>query len=563
MRHTTIPQWACALLLLGACRLSPLAEEQAELPPGAEDGDGDGYASIASGGDDCDDGDDSIHPGAAEVCGDGLDNNCDGAIDDQGEGNVVGYLDRDEDGYGDPAKSRQACPQALQRDGYVTEAGDCADTNPSVKPGQPDLCNGVDDDCDEAVDEDEVARIGDDVFTDWPSALKHASGLDQTPVVRLCPSDEPLQVETVLWFQPSEIVVEGGGQSRSDVVVEHVSGGTIAEIRSGEITFRALTLRGSANSRALIVRQGGSLHLENVHVTENAAGGVQLYGFLNSGDEGEGARARIDTGSSLTHNGRSDVLGGAIHAVGSYDLEIENATLSNNEAKDGGAIYAGPLSGSVVDGSNTRITRSTLSDNAASERGGALYTYWREVHLEDTTIAGNTAAFGAGAWVYDTFLTGTCDDKGPTVIVSENEAIGAGGGLHLLVRAGASCLSLVDNGADARGGGVYAHPSSRSGLSWSILHDNEAELGGGVYAGRSAVFTVCDSEVYRNVGTDQGGGLYIDVAGGTAVTLDEVAFEPIPGELNQPEDIWADRGYQFRGAEPQRLRCNALGCEFL
>ena len=46
------------------------------------DDDGDGYSSIECGGDDCDDTDETIHPGADEVCDDAVDNDCDGAVDD-------------------------------------------------------------------------------------------------------------------------------------------------------------------------------------------------------------------------------------------------------------------------------------------------------------------------------------------------------------------------------------------------------------------------------------------------------------------------------------------------
>jgi len=47
------------------------------------DDDGDGYASSDCGEDDCDDDNNTIHPGADEVCDDGLDNDCDGAVDDE------------------------------------------------------------------------------------------------------------------------------------------------------------------------------------------------------------------------------------------------------------------------------------------------------------------------------------------------------------------------------------------------------------------------------------------------------------------------------------------------
>ncbi|MBW2522782.1 MAG: hypothetical protein JRI23_01340, partial [Deltaproteobacteria bacterium] len=49
---------------------------------GCGDRDGDGYLPVECGGDDCDDDDPQIHPGAAEICDDGADNDCDGAADD-------------------------------------------------------------------------------------------------------------------------------------------------------------------------------------------------------------------------------------------------------------------------------------------------------------------------------------------------------------------------------------------------------------------------------------------------------------------------------------------------
>ena len=45
------------------------------------DADGDGHDAADFGGDDCDDGDAMINPGLAEICGDGLDNDCDEATD--------------------------------------------------------------------------------------------------------------------------------------------------------------------------------------------------------------------------------------------------------------------------------------------------------------------------------------------------------------------------------------------------------------------------------------------------------------------------------------------------
>ena len=39
-------------------------------------------------------------------------------------------------------------------DGYTEESGDCDDDNDAIAPGLDDTCDGIDNDCDEAIDED-------------------------------------------------------------------------------------------------------------------------------------------------------------------------------------------------------------------------------------------------------------------------------------------------------------------------------------------------------------------------------------------------------------------------
>ena len=113
------------------------------------DEDGDGVDSLACGGADCNDADASVSPNAPEQCGNGIDDDCDGAIDeDDGEGAVEGYLDGDGDGYGSGALLARCDGGDL-----VPTGDDCDDSDASVNPGAAEVCGGVDEDCDGLRDE--------------------------------------------------------------------------------------------------------------------------------------------------------------------------------------------------------------------------------------------------------------------------------------------------------------------------------------------------------------------------------------------------------------------------
>ena len=61
------------------------------------------------------------------------------------------YPDADGDGYGVFTGVIYGCSPGP---GYAHVAGDCNDSDPSLRPGQEDPCDGVDNDCDQTIDED-------------------------------------------------------------------------------------------------------------------------------------------------------------------------------------------------------------------------------------------------------------------------------------------------------------------------------------------------------------------------------------------------------------------------
>ena len=137
-----------------------------------------GYVADAT---DCDDSDGAVNTDATEICDD-IDNDCNGAIDDDDTGldtstGETFYADDDSDGYGDADVSVDTCEMPS---GYIDNAEDCDDTTSSINPAADEYCDGVDDeDCDGTVDEDGAV----DASTWYQDNDEDGLGVDDTTTV--------------------------------------------------------------------------------------------------------------------------------------------------------------------------------------------------------------------------------------------------------------------------------------------------------------------------------------------------------------------------------------------
>jgi len=135
-------------------------------------------AMFAVVGDDCDDNNPGIHGAQPEFC-DGLDNDCDGAVDEDASA-VPWYLDNDGDSFGSPSSGMmESCEQPP---GHFILGSDCNDENAEINPRRNEVCDGVDNDCDDSTDE----GVQSDGFLDGDG---DGYGPDGAQLVG-CPGDE-------------------------------------------------------------------------------------------------------------------------------------------------------------------------------------------------------------------------------------------------------------------------------------------------------------------------------------------------------------------------------------
>ncbi|MCK6529149.1 hypothetical protein L6R50_16870 [Myxococcota bacterium] len=222
------------------------SDDDTEAPPaepGCTDADGDGAPSEV----DCDDADPAAHPGTTEVCGDGIDNDCDGLVDLR-----VWYPDADGDGFGAWSESILACEAPTDA---IAAGGDCDDRDAAAHPGAEDSCgDAVDSDCDGADGSREICGDGIDQDCDGTAvgcrlqgvvslAAAHArllGGPDTEEVGHMVLAGGDLDgdgVEDIVFSAPYVARYGVGGVSAVCVVLGPVSGEASAVDAAAGVVF--------------------------------------------------------------------------------------------------------------------------------------------------------------------------------------------------------------------------------------------------------------------------------------------------------------------------------------
>ena len=358
-------------------------------PPGASDdtgafidADGDGYNSS----EDCDDTDSAIFPGATEICDD-LDNDCDDEVD---EDIPTLYADADGDGFGDPdGETTTAC----EADGFTPYGVDCDDTDDSIHPGAEDYCDGLDNDCDDLIDEEESATVSqEDADADYTSIN------DALDAGESCISVGPGTYYETLYLT-EEVVISGS--EGPDVTI--ISG---YEDSESSVIWIGYGLSNDTVISGLTIQEGTGYRISG---TNSSYDYEYTYGggiYVNSATPIlRNLIIKENKGLEYLYDGTlyETSYGGGLYLVPYYEKQaqsviVEDVELYGNEAVSGADIYVNGQQGC------TEIRRTWAHDSYSSQSGGSIYLYYtpttRTTLLENVVVDAFTSSSTSNGVIY-------------------------------------------------------------------------------------------------------------------------------------------------------------------
>ena len=555
---------------------------------------------------DCDDGDNTVHPGVAEVCND-IDDDCNDQVDDDDPGLDTAtasawYVDADLDGYGADGETVLACDQPADA---TAKGGDCDDEQATVHPGAEELCDELDNDCNAKTTEDGVVTVGGVNQASLAAAIEAAGEADE---ILVCPGTYTgpftttrkasirgvggASVTTLTISRTGTILTAGGDLSVSGLTFSRgagtYTGGIDAFSAKTPLTITVDSCIFDGNSGAYggailayndstlyatdttfssnrATASGGAVYANNAVFTgATFTGNTAVYGGAAMLDAGTMTidRDSLFTGNSATLDATGvGGYGGAILVNGGSLVAESGTEFSSNEAFFGGGVLVFSITdettGEVVTPGS--IEGGQYTSNSAIYSGGGVVLAGPEVTAMDLTCNANSATWGGGMSVEsdEAVLEG--------IEIYDNVATDYGGGLLFPVEASGIVVrdTLLDNNSAPDGGGLALEGGPEVTLESCTISSNVADVdGGGIYLSSSSL-TMDGGEVSGNVATGgDGGGAWLWLSSLFSFDVDWAEGETD----NSPDDVFVasdtgEAGESYTYGAGETFACDTGGCE--
>jgi predicted outer membrane repeat protein len=231
--------------------------------------------------------------------------------------------------------------------------------------------------------------------------------------------------------------------------------------------------------------------------------------------------------------------GGGIYMIGGFPI-VSGVSVISNTAQMGGGLYAMELPSCPADGYCTVVIfdHMLFQGNAATTRGGGIFSHDVIVRLDQSALIGNSAPEGAG-FAAEMFNDAWVNAQLRNVTISGNRATsptGAGGGGVLILDGAARLINatIVDNAAASTSGagGVGIQPGASAVMTNTIIAGNTSAAGSPDVKGDFNATAV----QYSLIGAVDGATGIADGVNGNQVGTAQNPVNPLLGPLYTPAD---------------------------
>ncbi len=450
---------------------------------------------------------------------------------------------------------------------------DCDDTTPLTHPGAPEICDGLDNNCDGAVPGDEVDGDGDG----WMICSGDCNDADPVvnPEGREGPEGDPTcydgidndcsglydmddpqcfcrDIDGDGYFDElcggddcddGDPAINPGEREKCTNGIDDDCDGRIDSEQAscvhvpGECPTIQAGIHAAADGDTVIVAPG--TYVENIDFLGKAIAVRSEAGAARTAIDGNQANVVVlfdggETNESILEgftirNGYSDFyymnIGGGICCNDSSPV-IRQCTITENRASYGGGISCTGYQCSPT------IESCTITGNTAiHDSGGGIYSYiyFSSLTIMNCTITGNSTGEGpASEMTSGGGMSLFIDSSSLTIANSTISENNSGFGSGIWIRGGASSVvvdncTISGNTAINNGGGIYINSPSTisSTISNCMIFENNAMCslgygyGGGILCSGSSTITNCT--ISGNISDHRGGGITC-LAGSAAVS---------------------------------------------